>query len=190
MVSITKAPYAYVGDTPLNGTDPAGLAWWNQAAAAVVGGVGAFVGNAIDNLHSSNPALVALGVAESVVIAAPAAVVLTVAVGAIPIEAAGGLAAAGAAALGVEVAFDPFDFWGATPGEADQMIPDSWRVGPTRGPGGCRWANPDTKGSEQIRYQQGNPNDPNPLKRGPYFRYSSGSGQDWGPIPGAGNPEA
>jgi hypothetical protein len=62
-----------------------------------------------------------------VVIAAPAAALIAVSVAAIPIEAVGTLGSVGVAALGVEVAFDPFDFWGATPGQADQLIPDKWR---------------------------------------------------------------
>ncbi|TAN33698.1 hypothetical protein EPN29_05335 [bacterium] len=103
MVRITRQAYTYAGDTPLNGTDPAGLAWWNQAAAAVVGGVGAFVGNAVDNLHSSNPALVALGVAESVVIAAPIAGVIFVAGGGAAV-AAGIEAVSGAIAATSEAA--------------------------------------------------------------------------------------
>jgi len=70
------------------------------------------------------------------------------------------------------------------------MIPEDWKLGPSQGSGGCRWGNPATKGSEQIRYQQGNPTDGNPIKRGPYFRYSSGRGPKWGPIPAAGNPIA
>jgi hypothetical protein len=70
------------------------------------------------------------------------------------------------------------------------LIPDKWAAGPTKAPGGVRWTNPATRGSEQIRYQPGNPNDSNPLKRGPYFRYNSGSGDEWGPIPAAGNINA
>jgi hypothetical protein len=77
-----------------------------------------------------------------------------------------------------------------TPEEADQLIPQNWKLGPTRGAGGGRRANPATKGSEQIRYQPGNPNDSDPVKRGAYFRYSSGSGNEWGPIPADGNPLA
>ena len=73
---------------PQNFTDPTGFGWSYSAAAALVGGIGAFVGNAVDNLHSGNPALVGLGVAESVVIAAPIAAVIFY---------AGGGAAVGAA---------------------------------------------------------------------------------------------
>jgi hypothetical protein len=74
------------------------LAWWNQAAAAVVGGVAAFVGNAVDNLHSNNPGLVALGVAESLVIAAPVAAMITIA---LPEEAAAGVGTIGGVSAGV-----------------------------------------------------------------------------------------
>ena len=97
LLSLTKAPYAYVSDTPLNGTDPKGTDWWNRPAAAVIGAVGSFVGNAIDNLHSNNPLLVALGVAESVAIAAPVAAVIFFAGG-------GAAVAAGIDAIGGAVA--------------------------------------------------------------------------------------
>jgi hypothetical protein len=131
--------------------------------------------------------LVALGVAEPVVIAAPAAAVIAVAVAAIPVEAAGVVVSGAAAALGVEISLDPFDFFGATPGEADQLIPPDWNAGPSQGAGGAIWANPATKGAEQLRYQPGNATDENPMKRGPYFKYSSSRGTKWGPIPAAGN---
>ncbi len=96
----TIAAYAYAAGSPQNFTDPTGFGWWNSVAATVVGGIGAFVGNAIDNLHSGNPALVVLGGAESVVIAAPIALVIFYAGGGAAVSAAlDALAPAAPAAL-------------------------------------------------------------------------------------------
>lgn len=99
MVSLTKAAYSYVADTPLNGTDATGMAWWSSGAASVVGGIGWFVGQASDNLHSGNPTLVALGVGQVIVISMPVAAVIFVAGG-------GAAVAAGLDALGGGAAFD------------------------------------------------------------------------------------
>lgn len=57
---------------------------------------------------------------------------------------------------------------------------------PTRGPGGVRYHIPARPG-EVVRIMPGNPADPNPLKRGPYARISTG-GDVSDPIPLYGNP--
>jgi hypothetical protein len=79
--------------------------WWNSAAAAVVGGVGWFVGQASDNLHSGNAGRVVLGVLQSVVIAIPVAAVIFFAGGGAVV--ASGLDAVGSAfGVGGAAAFD------------------------------------------------------------------------------------
>jgi RHS repeat-associated protein len=125
-VATTGEPYAYTNDNPLNGDDPTGLDWWRAAAAAVAAGVGSFVGNAVDNLHSGNPARFALGVAESVAIAAPVAAVVTLAMRAGPaFGASAGITRTAFAirlAIGVSIAalakmtFDPGHGRGDLPG--------------------------------------------------------------------------
>jgi hypothetical protein len=51
---------------------------------------------------------------------------------------------------------------------------------------GQRFPNPDKPG-EQVRIMRGKPNDPNPVKRGPYAR-TSADGKVSEPIPLKGNP--
>jgi len=62
-----------------------------------------------------------------------------------------------------------------------------WERGKPTQNDGERWVKPGTKGSDQIRLEKGNPNDPNPIKQGPYGRISEG-GKKSPPIPLKGNP--
>ena len=81
----------------------------------------------------------------------------------------------------------PQDVAGKTPEEIDQQMKDKgWVDSPTNSGDGTRYANPDVPG-EQVRVMPGNPDDPNPVKQGPYVRISTG-GQVSPPIPIAGNP--
>jgi RHS repeat-associated protein len=70
--------------------------------------------------------------------------------------------------------------------EVEQAIPQSWTREPSARGGGTRYVHPENKG-EQIRVQPGNPNDPNPVKQGPYCRISR-CGEKTDPIPLRGNP--
>lgn len=65
----------------------------------------------------------------------------------------------------------PDELKGKSPQEVDEAIPDDWTREPSARGGGTRYKHPRNKG-EQIRVQPGNPNDPNPAKRGPYCRIS------------------
>jgi hypothetical protein len=79
------------------------------------------------------------------------------------------------------------DLHGKSPQEIDSMMKDKgWTGEPTRKGDGTRYPNPNAPG-EQVRVQQGNPKDPNPIKQGPYGRISS-DGQKTEPIPLKGNP--
>jgi hypothetical protein len=51
-----------------------------------------------------------------------------------------------------------------------------------------RWQDPATKGADQVRHHSGNPNDPDPIKRGPYARLTRAAARYPWPIPLAGNP--
>jgi len=67
-----------------------------------------------------------------------------------------------------------------------RLLPKDWTGIPTRKDNGLRYADPARRG-DQIRFMRGNPNDPNPVKQGPYVRISKG-GQKFGPFPLEGNP--
>ena len=95
-VALTRQPYSYGYDNPLNMTDPTGLLGWDDVkhlGGMAAGAAANIVGNIHDNLTSGDPARVGLGVAESVGIAAPIAAGVFFAGG-------GALVAAGLDALG------------------------------------------------------------------------------------------
>jgi hypothetical protein len=79
----------------------------------------------------------------------------------------------------------PDDLRGKDPG--DIHGPPGSVEKPTRGGSGRRIFIPGTGEADVIRVMSGNPNDPNPVKRGPYARISRG-GWVSDPIPLAGNP--
>jgi len=192
--------YTYVHDSPTNLTDPSGEFAFLAAAAigcaigAVVGGFGIWAYNSLAGRKTTVGEIVtsaAIGCAIVAVLAIVGVVAgpiifgaLASAVGSAPMGALTGLAAA---ALGTELVLDAGDLWGATPAEGDQMIPSDWGYWSSSGGDGARWFN--GKGA-QLRYQSGNPDDPNALKRGPYWRWSPGDGSKTGPIPAAGNQYA
>jgi RHS repeat-associated protein len=76
-------------------------------------------------------------------------------------------------------------FSGKTVGEARAMVPEGWVESPARTGRGARFANPTVRG-EQVRIMDGNPGDPNPIKRGPYVRISK-DGKVSDPIPLSGD---
>jgi hypothetical protein len=84
---------------------------------------------------------------------------------------------------------EPDSLRGATPGEIDALaLQSGWRGVPTRGQDGMRWQDPTTRGADQVRHHSGNPNDPDPVKRGPYARLTRAAVRHPRPIPLAGNP--
>ena len=89
----------------------------------------------------------------------------------------------------VQSAPKPEDIQGKTPEEIGKILKDKgWeQIDSSRG-GGDRWVKPGTKGSDQIRLEKGNPNDSNPVKRGPYGRISE-HGDKSDPIPLKGNSQ-
>lgn len=76
---------------------------------------------------------------------------------------------------------NPSSFGGATRSEAEQELANSgwYNAGPTSGDG-VRWRLPNNP-SDQVRIMRGNPADPNPVKQGPYIRFSI-SGTKYGPF--------
>lgn len=84
---------------------------------------------------------------------------------------------------------NPSSLEGATPEEVEQAAKEAGYtndVGPPRNdPGGKRLQKPGNP-ADQVRIQRGNPNDPNPVKQGPYVRVTQG-GVVSPPIPLAGN---
>jgi RHS repeat-associated protein len=80
----------------------------------------------------------------------------------------------------------PEHLTGKTPQEIDQIMKGQGVQGqPSRG-GGVRYPVPGRPG-DQVRIEQGNPGDPNPVKQGPYGRVSQ-NGVKSDPFPLAGNP--
>ncbi len=81
----------------------------------------------------------------------------------------------------------PGELTGKTPQEIDEIMKKKGIPGnPSSNQQGTRYPVPDRPG-DQVRIQNGNPNDPNPIKRGPYGRVSE-KGTKSGPFPLAGNP--
>lgn len=81
----------------------------------------------------------------------------------------------------------PEDLEGKSQQEIDDVMKGKgWPSEPTRNGDGTRYPNPNKPG-EQVRVQPGNPNDPNPVKQGPYVRIST-EGEKTEPIPLEGNP--
>ena len=78
---------------------------------------------------------------------------------------------------------EPESFAGATRAEAEAELRSAGWVeeGPTARSGGIRWRIPGNK-ADLVRIMPGNPNQPNPLKAGPYMRFSIG-GSTHGPFP-------
>lgn len=67
---------------------------------------------------------------------------------------------------------DPDSWRGVDPEEAEDLVSEHYSPGEaSRKGGGTRYADPARKG-DQIRVMPGNPNDSNPVKRGPYLRIS------------------
>jgi hypothetical protein len=81
---------------------------------------------------------------------------------------------------------DPSTVEGKGPQEVKDAIPKDWSESPAKNGLGKRYANPNRPG-DQIRVMDGNPADPNPVKRGPYVRVSR-NGKVSEPIPLKGNP--
>ena len=80
---------------------------------------------------------------------------------------------------------DPTTLRGAAPFEIVQLIPANWQRRRTRNDLGDRYSDPERLGN-QIRIMEGNPRDPELLKRGPYLVISM-DGQRWR-VPLKGNP--
>lgn len=81
---------------------------------------------------------------------------------------------------------DPNSLAGKSPEDIREMIPENYDHKPSNRGGGERYSDPDRPG-DQIRIMPGNPNDPDPVKQGPYLRISK-SGKKSPPIPLEGNP--
>ena len=177
LVSQTGQPFSYTNDDPVNGSDPSGLicadaldpfssgfgqCWSSGYAtagkAASVGLVGASIGVG-DTIQACGTFLASLNPSN---LASPP----------------GG--------WGEPNIDDPNSFRGLSPQQADEAFPPNWKRSPTSGPGGTRISNPDAPG-EQGRIMPGNPDDPNPVKQGPYLRISK-NGKVSDPIPLQGNP--
>jgi hypothetical protein len=80
---------------------------------------------------------------------------------------------------------DPSTLRGAAPLEVIQLIPKNWIQNRTRNNLGTRYSDPERLGN-QIRIMEGNPRDPDLIKRGPYLVISM-DGQRWR-VPLKGNP--
>ena len=189
LVSQTGQPFSFANDNPVNGSDPSGLVcvdaldpWssgfgqcWSSgystaghgalvgAGAATIGaaGVASSIGNGVGGVCSATWQGVRSFFNPAQDLAPP-----------------GGWPQANIS--------DPNSFWGLSSQQADDAFPSDWKRSSTRGPGGTRISNPNALG-EQGRIMPGNPNDPNPVKQGPYLRISM-NGQVSDPIPLKGNP--
>jgi hypothetical protein len=75
---------------------------------------------------------------------------------------------------------------GRSAAEIEDVVPADWRSSMARNRLAKRFADPLRPG-DQIRAMQGNPADPDPVKRGPYVRVSR-SGKVFDPVPLPGNP--
>jgi hypothetical protein len=80
---------------------------------------------------------------------------------------------------------DPSTLRGAAPLEVIQLIPKNWIQNRIRNNLGTRYSDPERLGN-QIRIMEGNPRDPDLIKRGPYLVISM-DGQRWR-VPLKGNP--
>jgi hypothetical protein len=83
---------------------------------------------------------------------------------------------------------DPNSLIGASPEEIEALLPEAWVRTPSKKGGGDRWNEPGTAGTIGIRIMPGNPNDPDPVKQGPYVRILRPGRPQSPPIPLAGNP--
>jgi len=81
---------------------------------------------------------------------------------------------------------NPSTVEGKDPADIKKAIPKDWPEAEAKSGRGRRFSDPAHKG-DQIRVMDGNPADPNPVKRGPYIRISK-SGKVSNPIPLKGNP--
>lgn len=171
--------YGYANGDPVNFADPFGLCIPWPSCALVAAGAGARAGTlggaVIGTIFGTPGAGTAAGASVGRVLGA--------AIGF-------GVATAGAAWLastsdGWE-GLSPEELKGKSPEEVDKAIPEDWGREATRRGGGTRYTHPRNRG-EQIRVQPGNPNDPNPVKQGPYCRISR-CGETSDPIPLKGNP--
>jgi len=81
---------------------------------------------------------------------------------------------------------DPDSLRGATVAEIEALVPSGYTRRPSRSGGGVRFEDPKRPG-HQVRIMPGNPNDSEPVKRGPYV-VISGRGTSSEHIPLAGNP--
>ena len=86
---------------------------------------------------------------------------------------------------------DPSSLEGKTPEEVEEAAKEAGYTEeqPTKGEGGKRLVRPNS-GGRQIRIMQGNPNDPDPVKRGPYVKVpidGRGGTVNSPPIPLKGN---
>jgi RHS repeat-associated protein len=80
----------------------------------------------------------------------------------------------------------PSDLTGKTSDQIDQIMKDKGIPGQASRGGGTRYPVPGRSG-DQVRIENGNPNDPNPVKQGPYGRVSQ-DGNTSDPFPLNGNP--
>jgi RHS repeat-associated protein len=159
--------YGYVGNDPLNRRDPTGLiAGVDDAVEADA----VLVGGAI---------LAGVGAYEAVRVLQQSNIDLANTLAAIRVH--------NEAAKPAGKCPTAEDVKGKTPEEIGGDLKDKgWVDSPTREGDGTRYTNPDRPG-EQVRVMPGNPDDPNPVKQGPYIRIST-NGTVSPPIPAAGNP--
>jgi hypothetical protein len=77
---------------------------------------------------------------------------------------------------------NPRSFINASRADAEtELTRNGWVLeGPTSGGGGVRWRIPGNN-ADQVRIMPGNPWDPNPIKQGPYIRFSM-KGSKSGPF--------
>ena len=198
----TLNPYSYVENNPINGIDISGNSGFATWLNSTEGDLDAATTAAVTAVATAGEAIVAT--AAAVAGATTAVISGVVAIGlAIPT-----LNSANADLTPSEQKehddaqeqnvskptvkpLAPEDVRGKSEEEIDKITKEKGlEKQPTKPNGSTRYTDPNKPGS-QLRTEPGNPNDPEPIKRGPYGRISGdgpGGGTKSGPIPLKGNP--
>ena len=186
MVALTRSPYGYVADNPLNGVDPSGLycfAFWHastcsnpltSSAQAFAGsGAGSFLDGWANAMSAGGAGLVEglLGAAPNTCDPNYQAGQITGAVTGIALGGLSDAEAAGAAAsvIGSPAEFDAASLTGLTPGEVAAQIRSDWAESASNSGGGTVFRDPANPG-RQIRIMPGYPEGsrPDPVTTGPH----------------------